>query len=60
MDIIVVIFPYNTVLDAIADVGDNHFGYIGFRDTSNTLKDDGAMNVVVSDWEKQKINKVNN
>jgi hypothetical protein len=52
-------FPYNTVLGAIADVGDNHFGYIGFRDTNGTLKDDGAIDVVVSDWENQKINKVN-
>ena len=43
-------FPYNTVLGSIADVGDNHFGYIGFRDTTGTLKDDGAMAVVVSDW----------
>jgi hypothetical protein len=49
-------FPYNTILGAIADVGDNHFGYIGFRDTNNTLKDDGAMDVVVSDWKKQKNN----
>lgn|SRR5918994_1584015 len=45
-------FPYNTVLGAIADVGDNHFGYIGFRDPNDTLKDDGAMDIVVSDWEK--------
>jgi hypothetical protein len=52
-------FPYNIVLGAIADVGDNHFGYIGFRDTNGTLKDDGASDVVVSDWENQKINKVN-
>jgi hypothetical protein len=35
-------FPYNTVLGAIADVGDNHFGYIGFRDTDNTLNDDSC------------------
>jgi pimeloyl-ACP methyl ester carboxylesterase len=33
-------------------IGDNHSGYIGFRDATNhnTLIDDGAMNVVVSNW----------
>jgi Alpha/beta hydrolase of unknown function (DUF900) len=51
-------FPYNTILGAIADVGDNHFGYIGFRDTNGTVKDDGAMDVVVSDWKNQTINKI--
>ncbi|MDF2736593.1 MAG: hypothetical protein K0S93_449 [Nitrososphaeraceae archaeon] len=40
--------------------GDNHCGYIGFREPfSNSLIDNGAMDVVVSDWEKQRINKVN-
>jgi hypothetical protein len=28
-------------------------------DTNGTLKDNGAMDVVVSDWEKQEINKIN-
>jgi hypothetical protein len=31
--------------------GDNHCGYIGFRQPfSNLLLDDGAINVVVRDW----------
>jgi hypothetical protein len=31
--------------------GDNHCGYIGFRNsTSGSFLDDGAMNVVVEDW----------
>ena len=46
-------FPYNIVLGAITDVGDNHFGYVGFRDTNGTLKSNGAMDVVVEDWNKQ-------
>jgi hypothetical protein len=46
-------FPYNIVLGSIADVGDNHFGYVGFRDTNGTLKNNGAMDVVVEDWNKQ-------
>ena len=40
---------------SIADVGDNHFGYIDW-DTNGTLKDDGAMAVVVSDWNSTKNN----
>jgi Alpha/beta hydrolase of unknown function (DUF900) len=33
--------------------GDNHCGYIGFRQPfSNSLIDDGAMNMVVNDWIK--------
>jgi hypothetical protein len=43
--------PYNcTVSNVIA--GDNHFGYMGFRDPENrgSLADDGAMDAVVSDW----------
>lgn len=33
-------------------IGDNHAGYIGFRDATNhnILLDDGAMNVIVSNW----------
>ena len=46
-------FPYNIVFGAIADVGDNHFGYVGFRDTNGTLKSNGAMDIVVEDWNKQ-------
>jgi len=33
--------------------GDNHCGYIGFRQPfSNSLINDGAMNIVVRDWIK--------
>jgi hypothetical protein len=37
---------------AIKKIGDNHLGYIGFRDRQNisTLLDDGAMDVVVEQW----------
>ena len=33
-------------------IGDNHGGYIGFRnlDNVNLLEDDGAMNIVVKNW----------
>jgi pimeloyl-ACP methyl ester carboxylesterase len=33
-------------------IGDNHGGYIGFRDSNsiNQLKDDGVINVVVNNW----------
>ena len=51
-------YPYNIILYSTPSEGDNHFGYIGFRDANGTLKDDGAMDVVVSDWEKQEINKI--
>ena len=34
----------------ITGPGDSHFGYFGFRATKLTLKDDGAMNVVVNNW----------
>jgi pimeloyl-ACP methyl ester carboxylesterase len=38
-----------------ADVGDNHSGYIGFRNNTdkNILQDDGAMNEVVDHWSTQ-------
>jgi hypothetical protein len=34
------------------DTGDNHLGYMGFRDLSdkNRLADNGAMNIVISEW----------
>ena len=33
--------------------GDNHCGYIGFRNsTTGEFSDDGAMNIVVRDWLK--------
>jgi hypothetical protein len=34
----------------IEDIGDNHFGYIGFRDKDGAWVDDGAMNVVIDNW----------
>jgi pimeloyl-ACP methyl ester carboxylesterase len=35
-----------------AEVGDNHGGYIGFRNPENSslLADDGAMNIVIGNW----------
>ena len=36
--------------DAVHEWGNNHFGYIGFRDTDGKLKDDGAVNVIVANW----------
>lgn len=30
--------------------GDNHFGYMGFRDVNGELQYEGAMNVVVTNW----------
>ena len=40
--------------------GDNHCGYIGFRQPfSNSLINNGAMDVVVSDWKNQTLNKGN-
>ena len=33
--------------------GDNHCGYIGFRNPlTGTFSDDGAMSIVVRDWTK--------
>jgi hypothetical protein len=43
-------YPYNIVLNSIPSEGDNHFGYIGFRYANGTLKDDGAMDVVMKNW----------
>jgi Alpha/beta hydrolase of unknown function (DUF900) len=36
--------------NAVSDWGNNHSGYIGFRDVNGKLKDDGAINVIVADW----------
>ena len=43
-------FPFDSGSEV--GIGDNHAGYIGFRDPANhnILLDDGAMNVVVSNW----------
>jgi Alpha/beta hydrolase of unknown function (DUF900) len=36
------------------DIGDNHAGYFGFRNSTNhTFIDDGAMNIVVREWQQQ-------
>ena len=37
----------------IKGIGDNHFGYIGFRANINKIIDDGAVNRIVSDWNSQ-------
>jgi hypothetical protein len=39
----------------ISFTGDNHFGYVGFRYSSSgpflgTLRNNGAMNIVVDNW----------
>ena len=38
--------------DEIVGIGDNHGGYMGFRnaDNKNILADDGAINVLVDNW----------
>jgi hypothetical protein len=41
-------------LNTIQDVGDNHFGYVGFRDTNGKLRDNGAKDVVVENWNNTK------
>ena len=39
----------------LVNTGDNHAGYIGFRNLTNTdlLADDGAMNIVVEHWQSR-------
>jgi hypothetical protein len=40
----------------VAGIGDNHFGYTGFRLSSTKgFRDDGAMNIVVEKWRSQGI-----
>ena len=34
----------------IRGVGDNHLGYIGFRNSDNSLMDNGAIDKVVNTW----------
>jgi hypothetical protein len=55
-DIISYIFPFNCTISATT-LGDNHLGYMGFRDPTNSSRlissgGDGAINVVVSDWKE--------
>jgi hypothetical protein len=40
-------------------VGDNHRGYLGYRYNDNKIIDDGAINVVVSSWNKMPLENVN-
>ena len=50
-------YPFET--GSIAGIGDNHAGYIGFRNPTNNkiLEDDGAMGVVVSNWKNSTVTK---
>jgi hypothetical protein len=55
-DVISYMFPFNCTISATV-LGDNHLGYMGFRDPTNSSKlvsngGDGAINVVVIDWAK--------
>jgi hypothetical protein len=36
--------------NTVSGWGNNHSGYIGFRDVNGKLKDDGAINVIIADW----------
>ncbi len=43
--------PFGAEICTITAVGENHFGYFGFRSAvDGTLIDDGAMNVMVGNW----------
>jgi hypothetical protein len=43
--------PFIPNICTIAGIGDNHIGYLGFRDpVTDNLQDDGAINVVVGNW----------
>ena len=50
-DIVSYIFPFNCTISATI-LGDNHLGYMGFRDSNNpnSMADDGAIDIVVSNW----------
>jgi hypothetical protein len=51
--IFVPVFPYWILTCRIDSVGDNHMGYMGFRDAiTKTLVDDGAIDIVVRDWRR--------
>jgi hypothetical protein len=51
--IFVPVFPYWIFTCRIDSIGDNHMGYMGFRDASTqTLVDDGAIDIVVGDWRR--------
>ena len=52
-------YPFE--IGSIVGIGENHAGYIGFRDSTNNklLTDDGAMGVVVNNWKNSTITKKN-
>ena len=41
------------------NVGDNHRGYLGYRENESILTDDGAMNVLMSTWNKKPLSNIN-
>ena len=41
---------FNPCLCSINGVGDNHLGYIGFRNSDNGLENNGAIDKVVNSW----------
>jgi hypothetical protein len=42
--------PWRTSLCTIHGAGDNHLGYIGFRDSDDRLLNEGAIDKVVETW----------
>jgi hypothetical protein len=44
---------YNIFGSCLVNIGDNHAGYIGFRNpiNANLLADDRAMNIAVEQWQ---------
>lgn len=56
-DIISYIHPFNCTISGSV-LGDNHLGYMGFRDPNNSSRlilngGDGAINILVSDWQRK-------
>jgi Alpha/beta hydrolase of unknown function (DUF900) len=41
------------------NVGDNHRGYLGYRESESKITDDGAMNVLISTWNKKPLANIN-
>jgi hypothetical protein len=51
------LFIPSTAICTVYRAGDNHFGYVGFRypfsgPLIGTLKDNGAMDIVVDSWKE--------
>lgn len=46
------LFSSNEVC-TVALVGDNHFGYLGYRSSADTISNNGAIDEVVRDWLQQ-------